>query len=66
MVQFHSTPDNASEAECAEFLSSNFSVAPLGFLVEILLATEEYWETLPGLTPLFLREALAELLEAPA
>jgi hypothetical protein len=64
MVQFHSTPNNASEAEWVEFPSSNFSIAPLAFLFETLLAAEEHWEPFPSLVPLFLREALAELLEA--
>jgi hypothetical protein len=43
---------------------SDFSTEPLSFLVETILATQEYWETLPGLSPLFLREALDDLLEA--
>jgi hypothetical protein len=42
---------------------SDFARDPLAFLTETLLATEEHWTSLPGVTPLFLREALEGLLE---
>jgi hypothetical protein len=54
-------PEQQAETE---FPNSNFSISPLGSLTETLLATEEHSVALPGLAPLFLREALAELLEA--
>jgi hypothetical protein len=44
--------------------ASDFSTAPLAFLTETLLATQEHWEFMPGLVPLFLREALEALMEA--
>jgi hypothetical protein len=65
-MHIHSTPNEDSGAEWAKFSVSDFSIAPLSFLAETLLATDEYWETLPDPIPLFLREALAELLEAVA
>jgi hypothetical protein len=55
-------PEQQAEADKAESLDSRFIISPIGFLTETLLATEEYWEALPGLTPPLLREALAELL----
>jgi hypothetical protein len=60
-MQHQYTP---SESEGENWAVSPISIAPLAYLTEVLLATEEHWETLPGLTPLFLREALKELLEA--
>jgi hypothetical protein len=61
---FNSTPNDASGAEWVVIPDSDFSTAPLAYLAECLLATEEYWGILPGVAPLFLREALSELLEA--
>jgi hypothetical protein len=52
------------ESEGGDWVASPIVSNPLGYLVEVILATSESWEELPGLTPLFLQEALRELLEA--
>jgi hypothetical protein len=54
----------ALENDGENWAVSQISVDPLAYLTEVLLATSEAWEQLPGLAPLLLREALAELLEA--
>jgi hypothetical protein len=63
-VLSNSSPILAPFVYPSEGISSQFNEDRLGFLVETLLAVEEDWEQLPGLAPLLLREALAELLEA--
>jgi hypothetical protein len=64
MTHFHCTPfENCHSTEPPYVLESFFGTCPLGFLTETLLATEEYWEQLPGLAPLLLREGLAALME---
>ena len=37
---------------------------PIAYLTEVILATSGDWECLPGLAPLFLREAMEDLLVA--
>lgn len=44
----------------------SFADDPIGFITEALIASEDAWSELPGLAPLLLREALAELEEVGA
>jgi hypothetical protein len=60
-MQYQYTPQ---ENDGENWEASQISIHPLAYLAETLLATSGDWESLPGLTPLFLREALRELLEA--
>jgi len=62
-MHFNSTPIVPSEDTTGQSPTSDFSIAPLGFLTETLLATEEHWQALPGVVPIFLREALDALLK---
>jgi hypothetical protein len=59
-MRLNSTP---SESEGGDWVVHSIISDPLGYLAEVILATSEEWETLPGLAPLFLSESLAELLE---
>jgi hypothetical protein len=52
-----------AQADSSSFCEKTFNDDPLGYLVETILATEEDWGQLPGLAPLFLREALGALEE---
>jgi hypothetical protein len=62
-MQYQYTPP---ESEGGDWVASPISIQPLDYLVEVMLATSADWEKLPGLAPLFLQEALSELLESAA
>jgi hypothetical protein len=52
--------------ESTDFLETptvSFADDPISYLIETLIASEPAWSQLPGLAPLLLREALAELEE---
>ena len=55
-------PFDFTPNEVAGVKETPITTQPIAYLTEVILATSGDWECLPGLAPLFLREALEALL----